>query len=121
MCAAPAGSDEIGPGTAGAALPGRVASPVVTRRAKTLAVAEAEMRAAYAGRHAGREATILIEKSNPGDGCAGLTETYVRVRATCDEAFEPGTLARVRVNAWTGEHLTGSVVRVAEPALDRTP
>ncbi len=80
-------------GTKAAALPRRVAPPIIAGRAEMLRAAGEELAAKYAERFVCRSVQVLPEKALPGGYMDGLTEHYLRVRLPAPASLPSKTLS----------------------------
>jgi threonylcarbamoyladenosine tRNA methylthiotransferase MtaB len=95
------------PGTAAAALPGRIDDGELRRRAAALREAGRRKLVAFAARQVGEVRAMIVERVRDRVLC-GLTERYLRVEAAGEAAV--GQIARVKIEAAAGPLLRGRVV-----------
>ena len=105
------------PGTPAAAMPGAVPVRVRRDRARILAEAGREKRAAFARSFAGLDVDVLVERVDAGGVASGWTGEYLRAEIPGAEESDAGSLVRVRVEAVEGDVLRAAPLRATPGPL----
>ncbi len=99
------------PGTAAAALPGRLAAPEIRRRAAELRTLGRELALAWHRRWVGREVELLVERWSPATGrAAGHCARYCAVETILPARPDEAGVVRVRVTAADADGLRGEPI-----------
>lgn len=99
----------VRPGTAAAALPGRIAGAEKARRAKEMAAVADTSRIAFLQAQTGTAATLLAEREIAPGQWEGYTENYTPTVVFCEQDIA-GRLLPVTITGTEGERCTGVII-----------